>query len=266
MMRVDIFVCKITRVEKYLFFAVFILSVCILPTKGQAQKQVTHQSQYWLRYCGSYCLSEKWAAGLDIENRRFFKNNRQANWVLPRISVTRILGADWDIGLGFAYYTSAIPVEPSEPVVVTVPELRPHQEVNYAQKIQNLSIKHRFRMEERWTRNSDGHALTDGYSFKGRFRYQLQLQYFLIKKATPKGTLNIKAADEIMLNIGHAIVQNTFDQNRAYIGLNYGLSQNIQIELGYLNAFQQRSTGTEYDQRDIARLAIFHTISFRKPH
>jgi len=265
-MCINIFVAKIVKMKKYRLFTVFTLSLGIFPTLGHTQKQITHQRQYWLRYNGKYILSDKWAVGLEIEDRRFFEKSRQANWVLPRISVSRKLGAGWDIGLGFAYYNSANPADPSGPVEITVPELRPHQELNYGQKIKNLSIKHRFRMEERWTRNNNGHVLTDGYSFKGRFRYQLQLQYSLIKKASPKGTLSIKAADEIMLNIGHAIVQNTFDQNRVYVGLNYGISRNIQVELGYLNLFQERSTGTQYYQRDIARLTVFHTISFSKKY
>lgn len=254
------------NMRKYIFFVSFALLVGIFPVVAQAQKQITHQRQYWLRYSGKYNLSDKWDVGLEIEDRRFFKDSRQANWVLPRISVSRQLGAGWNIGVGFTYYNSANPADPSDPVAVTVPELRPHQELNYAQKIKDLSIKHRFRLEERWTRHDDGHDLTDGYSFKGRFRYQLQLQYPLIKRERPKGSLNIKAADEIMLNIGQAIVQNTFDQNRVYVGLNYGVFPNIQVELGYLNAFQQRSSGTQYYQRDIARLTIFHTISFHKNH
>lgn len=258
---VYIFAAKLIRMKKYLFFVVHILLVGIFPTIVQAQKQITHQSQYWLRYSGKYSFSEKWGADLEIENRRYFEKSRQANWVLPRISVSRKLGSGWNIALGFAYYNSANPSDASEPIEITVPELRPHQELNYAQKIKDFGIKHRFRMEERWTRNNDGHVLTDGYSFKGRFRYQLQLQYPLIKKTGSKGTLCIKVADEIMLNIGHAIVQNTFDQNRVYIGLNYGLFKNIQVEFGYLNAFQQQRSGNLYYQRDIARLTVFHSIN-----
>jgi hypothetical protein len=247
------------------------ISLAVLATTGfltplQAQKQVTHQSQYWLRYYGKYNLSPDWDITLEIEDRRFFKDNRQANWVLPRVIVERKLRAGWSAGIGFTYYTSTNPADPSKPTAVTVPELRPHQELSYKQEVKNLTIGHRFKLEERWTRNSSGSKLTDGYSFKARFRYQLQLQYLLVKKKSAARTLTAKASDEIMLNLGHSIVQNTFDQNRAYLALNYVISDNLQVVLGYMNYFQEQKTGTQYYARDIIRLTFYHTINFYKKH
>jgi hypothetical protein len=245
------------------------MSVALLATTGfitplQAQKQVAHQSQYWIRYYGKYNLSSSWDINLEIEDRRFFKNNRQANWVLPRVIVGRKLGAGWSAGVGFTYYNSSNPADPSGPVTVTIPELRPHEELSYKQKVKNLIISHRFKLEERWTRNTSSDKLTDGYKFTARFRYQFQLQYPIVKRATSVGNLDAKVSDEILLNIGRSIVQNTFDQNRAYIALNYGISNNFQAELGYMNYFQQRSSGTQYYQRNIARLTVYHTINFHK--
>ena len=247
------------------------ISVALLASTGfiiplQAQKQVAHQSQYWIRYYGKYNLSSSWDINLEIEDRRFFKNNRQANWVLPRVIVGRKLGAGWSAGVGFTYYNSSNPADPSVPVAVTIPELRPHEELSYKQKVKNLTISHRFKLEERWTRNISSDKLTAGYKFTARFRYQFQLQYPIVKRATSVGNLDAKVSDEILLNIGRSIVQNTFDQNRAYIALNYGISNNFQAELGYMNYFQERSSGTQYYNRDIARLTIYHTINFYKKH
>ena len=247
------------------------ISVALLATTGfitplQAQKQVIHQSQYWIRYYGKYNLSSSWDINLEIEDRRFFKNNRQANWVLPRVTVGRKLGAGWSAGVGFTYYNSSNPADPSDPVAVTIPELRPHEELSYNQKIKNLTISNRFKLEERWTQNTSGNKLTKGYKFTGRFRYQFQLQYPIVKRGASGRSLDAKVSDEILLNLGHSIVQNTFDQNRTYIALNYGLSHSFQVELGYMNYFQERSSGTQYYDRDIARLTIYHNINFYKKH
>ncbi|ANI90329.1 hypothetical protein A9P82_14115 [Arachidicoccus ginsenosidimutans] len=231
-----------------------------------AQKQVTHHGQYWMRYYGKYNISPKWNIDLEIDDRRFMKGSRQSNWVLPRVTFTRKLGAGWSGGAGFTYYRTSNPADPSKPTAVTVPELRPHEELTYSQKIKNLSIKQRFRLEERWTHNSTSTELMNGYSFKGRFRYQLQLTYPIVKAETAKGTLSVKASDEIMLNLGHSIVYNTFDQNRAYIALNYGIVKNLQVEVGYMDYFQERSSGTQYYHYNIARLTIYHTINFYKKH
>lgn len=246
----------------YILTSVFISSTGVL----FAQKSVTHQSQYWLRYFGKYNLSPHYTIDVEFEDRRFFKDDRQGNWVLPRVTLERELGAGWSAGIGFTYYTSLNPQDPTKPQQLTVPELRPDEFLSYKQKIENLTISHRFQLEQRWTRKSSGSELKSGYTFTQRFRYQLQLQYPLIKKLTAAGTLNAKAADEILLNMGHSIVYNTFDQNRAYLGLNYGITNSFQVELGYVSYFQEQKTGTQYYNRDIARLTVYQTLNFYKKH
>lgn len=236
----------------------------IAANQVQAQKQITHQSGYWARYYGKAKLDKKWELDLELEDRRFFKDNRQLNYVLPRLTALYELGEGWTAGVGFTYYLSANPADQNAPVGVTVPELRPHQELDYKQKIGKFGISHRFKFEERFVHKSNATELLDGYTFSGRFRYQLQLSYPLISSGSEAGSLVAKAADEILLNTGHSIVANTFDQNRIYFGLNYGLSKQFQVELGYLNWFQERSSGTQYYDRNIARLTIYHSLNFSK--
>lgn len=230
----------------------------------QGQKKVTHQSQYWVRYFGKYKLSDKWTLNLEVEDRHFFKHGRQANWILPRVGIERKLGAGWKAGGGFTYYTASNPADPNASESLTVPELRPHQYLTSDRAVGKLGISHRFQLEERWVHNSSGDHLTGGYSFKGRFRYRFQLQYPLTRKQSGVGALALKASDEIMLNIGHSIVANTFDQNRVYVALNYGLSKSFQLELGYINWFQERSSGDQYYNRDNARLTIYHRLDFSR--
>lgn len=242
-----------------LFFAIFAFAKPLY-----AQKQVTHQSMYWIRYYGKYQFSPKWGATLEFEDRRFFHDNRQLNLLLPRVAVTRSLGSGWNAALGFTYFLAANPGDGYKPIAVTAPELRPHEELSYKQKIKDLTISHRYRLEERFVRKSDADHLLSGYNFNFRFRYQLQLQYPLIKKETAAGTLNIKVSDEPMLNFGHSIVRNFFDQNRFYVALNYGISKSIQVELGYINWFQERSSGDQYYDRDIARFTFYHSVNFAR--
>lgn len=227
-----------------------------------AQKKVTHQSNYWIRYFGKYAFSPRWGATLELEDRRFFRHSRQTNWMLPRVTVNRSLGAGWGVGAGFTYYTSANPADPDAKIRVRVPELRPHQDVTYTQKIKRLTIGHRYRIEERFRHHADDQQLTAGYQFSLRVRYRLGLQYPLIQKDDGAGTLKVKASDELMINLGHSVVYNFFDQNRFYVGLNYGLSPSFQAELGYVNAFQQRGSGSEFYDRDVLRLTLYHLLNF----
>jgi hypothetical protein len=70
--------------------------------------------------------------------------------------------------------------------------------------------------------------------------------------------------DELMINGGKNVLKNTFDQNRIYAALHYGINKNIALELGYLNSFQQRSSGIDYFNRDIIRFTFFHKINLYK--
>lgn len=228
------------------------------PASGQ--KKVTNQSLYWVRYFGKYKLSDTWALNLEVEDRRFFKNNRQSNWFLPRVALERNLGKGWAAGAGFTYYLASNPGDPDQETAVTSPELRPHQYLTSSQSVGKLGISHRFQFEERWIHNSNSTELTSGYHYQGRARYRFQLKYPLVKKETATGSLSAIAFDEILLNVGHNIVANTFDQNRIYFALNYGISNAFQVELGYLNWFQEKSSGDQYLHRDIARLTIYHNL------
>ena len=67
-----------------------------------------------------------------------------------------------------------------------------------------------------------------------------------------------------MINGGEKVVKNTFDQNRIYVAILYGINKNIALELGYLNSFQQRSSGIDYFNRDIIRLSFYHKINLSK--
>ena len=100
------------------------------------------------------------------------------------------------------------------------------------------------------------------YNFNSfRFRYLLGWTFPIIKnKNKTEELVFVKIQDEIMINAGSKIVQNTFDQNRIYFALNYKISNKFSVETGYLNSFQQQPTGDDFFNRNILRLTIFQNI------
>ena len=88
----------------------------------------------------------------------------------------------------------------------------------------------------------------------------VSLECNLVRSKTKDHNLSFKLSDGIYINSNGGIIYNTFDQNRFYAGLNYQLIKNLSVELGYINMFQQRISGDEYLNRNIASLAISHRI------
>lgn len=237
-----------------------VLSVVLILSLGTtaiAQKKVSHQQMYRIRYSGRYNLSKDWKINLDLEDRRYAFPDRQQDWILPQISVNRALGNSWSTYFGFRYQLSARPNAPDKPVKFSNPKLRLYGGMDYKQKIQKLTYSHGYRLKEIFERKNNGEHLIPGYDLNFFFSYILGLQYPLTKS----GNLNVKIGDEIELNFGH-LVYNTFSKNEFYVGLNYEFSKHAAIEMRYMNQFQQNRKGDDYISRDILRMTVYHTINF----
>lgn len=119
-------------------------------------------------------------------------------------------------------------------------------------------------MEERFFHNANNVGLLPGTTFFWRFRYRIQGEFTFWEKENQY--LKAIVYDELMMNGSENVVKNTFDQNRIYAALDYGINKNITLELGYLNSFQQRASGIDYFNRDIIRFTFFHKINVHKMH
>ena len=162
-------------------------------------------------------------------------------------------------------YFYKIQTTPNAIVKLTVPELRPHVEFAYKQKLDKVTLDHKYRAEARFfhSTNQARTELEDGFEFGNfRFRYRLQATIPLLKVDESR-TLEFKISDEININAGNKISKNVFDQNRIFVGINYDLLTNLNFEVGYLNWFQQRPNGDFYN-RNIIRFSVFHEISLKE--
>ena len=222
---------------------------------AQTEKNIDHQTILWTRYNNQLTVNDKWSIHSEFDNRLFIKP------VKENLFVFRVQGRykikEIEIGAGLAYfsvYTQVPEVDPG----FTVPEYRLQQDVTTKQNWGKIVINHRYQIEERFIHNFDKTGLTAGTSFSLRFRYRIQGSCDVWKndKQYLKGILS----DEIMINAGSKIVKNTFDQNRIYVALQWGISKTISTEIGYLNSFQQRASGVDYFNRNIIRFSIYHKL------
>lgn len=241
---------------------IILLSFLLIPKFSFAQKKVEHQQLIWYGYYNSLKFNDNWALNSEIQERQFYDPTAQHQLVF-RSNLERKLIDNWNTSVGMTLFLQN-PNNPNSESNLTVPELRPDIGFNSKQKLGLITINHRYKAEARFFHDVENQKLVGGFRFSNiRFRYQLGLDFPLLKKEG-KEKIILKVKDEIMFNLGNKIVKNTFDQNRIYLALHYKLNASYALELGYMNWFQQQKTGTDFYNRDILRVSIFHNIDFKK--
>lgn len=242
---------KMNFIKAFLFF---ILTSTI--ATAQTKKNIDHQNLLWTRYYNQLELNPKWSIHSEFDNRVFLDSIVQ-NLFVVRVQGRRKISEQVELGAGLVYFSVATQ-DPKVNLGFNIPEYRSQQDVTWKINWNKIGLNQRFQIEERFFQNSDRQGLTSGTTFFWRFRYRLQGEYTFWKKE--KQYLKAILYDEIMINAGKNVVYNTFDQNRIYASLQYGISSAVAIELGYMNSFQQRATGVDYFDRNIIRLSIFHKL------
>ena len=220
-----------------------------------AQKNVDTQHLLWTRYYLKLKINDNYQIWQELEERAYWFPWRQHQFV-ARTHLERTLGKGWNAGIGFTYFLQSLPQDPEIKEFTNQTELRPQLELSYQQKIsEKFTVDHRYWTEFRFFEQSNN-SFTYGNI---RIRYKLELGYAPIKQLT------LKTFDEIFINVGGKIVQNVFDQNRCGASVQYMPIENLGLELGYFNWFQQRKSGMDFYSRNITRFTIHHTLKFKSP-
>ncbi len=128
--------------------------------------------------------------------------------------------------LGYAFVSSGEFGEGSDDAI----ENRIYQEALFPQKLGGrFLLTHRLRYEQRWVANQD---------FRTRYRYNLFVNVPLNARELKKNTLYLALYNEVFINgqkdIGKGSSVEFFDRNRAYLGLGYGLRDNLRAQLGWM--------------------------------
>ena len=244
-------------------FAVIFILLCCWPNLVLAQKDVTRQQLIWYAYFVTVPIDTNWSVVAEIQERHFVHPYAQHQWSL-RAHIRRKLGSSgWETAIGFATFFQS-PNDPKSQSNLVEPELRPHVELAYKQKLNKLTLDHRFRAEIRFFHklNLLETGLGDGYFFGSyRFRYRIMASY-PVWKINEILTLRVMVADEIMLQAGKKVIY-AFDQNRLIAGLGINLSSAINMEATYQKWINQRQTGGYYN-RDILRFTVNQRLGMNK--
>ncbi len=235
-------------------------SFFLLSTQVNAQqtsKQVNQQVQAWLSINSTIRLSDKWGAIADFHVRR---NNFVAD---PSFYFIRFAANYWlkekvTIAAGYGHLWLA---PTKEGWTTFVNENRIYEQLQMSSSIGKTGILQRFRNEQRWQEIMANDKPTGKLKFTDRVRYLLSFNFPVFGA---KSKTSLVLADEVALNFGSAVVYNTFDQNRIFIGIKHTMSKSWSYDLGYMNVFQQKPNGYQYDMNHTFRWFFYYTPDFRK--
>jgi hypothetical protein len=157
-----------------------------------------------------------------------------------------------------------------QPFAADFPEYRAFQQLNISHKTwdEKQRFDQRVRLEQRFVRriNPATGQLLDEYNYTNRIRYLGGITVPLNEGGDTwrqkKGDWILYANNEIFFNFGKNVANNTFDQNRAWVGIGYYSSANTNFRVGYLYQYLQKGNGVQFESNHVLTLTLTRNFSF----
>lgn len=214
------------------------------------KKEVNQQLQTWISLNTVTKFSDHWGVAADVHIREngFFESN---NFNLLRGGVAYIPKASVSLTAGYAHLWLA-PTKDGWSTYAN--ENRIYQQAQLITKLGKVSILQRLRNEQRWQEKIMNDEPTGELRFTNRVRY---LASFTIPIFSEKKMPSLVLSDEILIHFGEEVVYNTFDQNRLFVGIKQSISPKLSFDFGYMNVYQQKYSGYQYDMNHTIRLFFY---------
>lgn len=213
-----------------------LISIFLFPFSSMAQDSNLGN---WLIYIGNKKLNSKWNIHNEVQYRNYNAVGDLEQLLLRAGVGYNLTENNNNILLGYGYILSENYIGDSDDKM-SVNEHRIFQQFTTKQSLWKVKLSHRYRFEQRFVESD----------FKMRFRYFLGINIPLQYKEDGKNPLYLSVYNEIFLNTKSSI----FDRNRVYGGLGYKFSDQLKLELGYMNQFFETSS------RDQINLIAFVTF------
>ena len=227
-------------------------------TFGQAtQKQISRNTYTWVSINSNLVLNKHWFIMADAHLREndFFASR---SFIFGRVGLGYQINNNLSAAAGYGNLLLA----PTTPGWFTdADESRIFEQLQLTAAYGKLKLLQRLRTEQRWQQKIVNDQKTGDNKFSNRVRYLLSASYPVFKKSClPQITIS----DEVMLQFGSAVVYNTFDQNRFFIGIKQKINNNLSFDAGYMRLFQQKNNGSSYSLGHAYRLFFYYTLPVKK--
>jgi hypothetical protein len=223
----------------------------------QPQKEINHQAQTWVSVNSTLHFTDNWGAIADFHIRR---NNfvKDPSFYFIRFGANYWVRQKFTLAAGYAHMWQA----PAQEDWTTFSnENRIYQQALMSTSAGSTSILFRFRNEQRWKQVIEADKKTGDWSFTNRVRYLMSFSIPFSKR--PKKYAFV-IADELLVNFGKQVVYNTFDQNRIFLGIRNRINGRWSYDIGYMNVYQQKANGYQYDMNHTFRWFFYYNPDFRK--
>jgi hypothetical protein len=241
-------------VKSNLHKLLFILFPALLLSQTIKQKEINEQFQTWVSLNTVTKFSPHWGVAADIHLRTndFFQDN---NFFFLRGGIAYIPNAKFSFTGGYAHMWLA-PRNPTWSAFSD--ENRLYQQVQMITKQGKIALLQRIRNEQRWQEIIVNDVATGENKFSNRVRYLISatIPVFKNKKAP-----SLVLSDELLVQFGQDIVYNTFDQNRFFVGIKQTINPKLSFDFGYMNVYQQKTNGYQYDMNHTLRLFFYMSSS-----
>lgn len=244
------------KLQTILFIAIFLLNMYASGQSVTPEKKVTKYSQSWFSVNSTLRFSDHWGLVGDIHLRR---DNFIADdyFYFVRAGAMYWIAGKYPVILGVAHLWQA----PPDGKKTWGNENRIYEQWSGIQKQGFATVLNRIRFEQRWRDQLVNDHLV------GEKLFTLRLRYLASVEIRPFRNQRIPAlalSDEACVQFGESIIYNTFDQNRLFFGLKQVLSPKLSFDIGYMNIWQQKSTGNQYTRSDVFRLFFYYNLDLRK--
>lgn len=233
-----------------LFKILFALFPIVLLSQTVKQKEINEQFQTWVSLNTVTKFKEHWGVVADVHVRTndFFEDN---NFFFLRGALSYSPNTKFSFLCGYGHMWLA---PRNESWSTFSDENRIYQQFQMNTKLDNVSVVQRIRNEQRWQEIIVNDVETGENRFSNRVRYLIGVTIPVFKKKTAP---SLVISDELLIQFGGDIVYSTFDQNRFFVGIKQTINPKLSFDFGYMNVYQQRISGYQYDMNHTLRLFFY---------